>query len=291
MTPRMTPSSTTHEPTRALAHVSGLDLAPFRPDHVAERIRRALDREGVASVEALVRLLGSRSGRESAVPPLRRRPGLRPVPRPAAVRPSRARGAAAARELRRTDSRLVRGLRGRLRALLAMLLERRSALGGARLLGSDLLGENIEAAARGVYGDVAVPDALRARVRFERRDIVRAGAPPGAWHVVLCRNVAIYLEPSARRRLHATLADALACGGTLLLGRSARSRSRASPVPARRFVSTCRSWRRSPRRAREPVDRSFSPPRTRDACPPERGRRGTLNRGWTPRASVPMTDA
>jgi chemotaxis protein methyltransferase CheR len=39
---------------------------------------------------------------------------------------------------------------------------------------------------------------------------------------VLCRNVAIYLAPEARDRLHRALAGALAPGGVLLLGRSER---------------------------------------------------------------------
>ena len=39
---------------------------------------------------------------------------------------------------------------------------------------------------------------------------------------MLCRNVAIYLEPGARRRLYATLVAALSARGILLLGRSER---------------------------------------------------------------------
>jgi chemotaxis methyl-accepting protein methylase len=42
------------------------------------------------------------------------------------------------------------------------------------------------------------------------------------WHLVVCRNVAIYLTSVAKRRLHEALAGALAAGGLLLLGRSER---------------------------------------------------------------------
>ena len=57
-------------------------------------------------------------------------------------------------------------------------------------------------------------------MRWERRDLLHEGAPPGRWDVVLCRNVAIYLTRDARDGLHATLAGALAPGGVLLVGRS-----------------------------------------------------------------------
>jgi chemotaxis protein methyltransferase CheR len=59
-------------------------------------------------------------------------------------------------------------------------------------------------------------------MRWERRDLAADGPPPGRWRLVLCRNVAIYLEPGARRRLYTTLAAALSVRGILLLGRSER---------------------------------------------------------------------
>jgi len=67
-----------------------------------------------------------------------------------------------------------------------------------------------------------MPDSVRARVRWEQRDIVSAGAPAGSWRLILCRNLAIYLAPDAKRALHETLAGALAPGSVLLLGRSER---------------------------------------------------------------------
>jgi chemotaxis protein methyltransferase CheR len=67
-----------------------------------------------------------------------------------------------------------------------------------------------------------MPDSVRARVRWEQRDIVSAGAPAGSWRLILCRNLAIYLAPDAKRALHETLAAALAPGGVFLLGRTER---------------------------------------------------------------------
>ncbi len=104
----------------------------------------------------------------------------------------------------------------------AIVLQRLGALERAHLLGSDLLEENLAEARRGVVEGVAIEPELRARCRWERRDLTRDGAPPGAWRLVLCRNLAIYLAPAARHALHETLAGSLAPGGVLLLGRSER---------------------------------------------------------------------
>jgi len=105
---------------------------------------------------------------------------------------------------------------------LAIVLQRLGALERAHLLGSDLLEENLAEARRGTFDGVAIAPELRARCRWERRDLTRDGAPPGAWRLVLCRNLAIYLAAEARHALHETLAGSLAPGGVLLLGRSER---------------------------------------------------------------------
>jgi len=105
---------------------------------------------------------------------------------------------------------------------LAIVLQRLGALERAHLLGSDLLEENLAEARRGEFDGVSIAAELHARCRWERRDLTRDGAPPGAWRLVLCRNLAIYLAPAARHALHETLARALAPGGVLLLGRSER---------------------------------------------------------------------
>jgi chemotaxis protein methyltransferase CheR len=69
---------------------------------------------------------------------------------------------------------------------------------------------------------MSFPTALRRRIRWERRDLLRDGATPGKWRLILCRNLAIYLAPRPKQILHERLAKALALGGVLLLGRSER---------------------------------------------------------------------
>lgn len=102
----------------------------------------------------------------------------------------------------------------------AKLLERANALQRAYLLGSDVLAANLRAAAAQCGPEASHP--LRARVRWEQRDVVVAPTPPGRWRLILCRNLAIYLRPEWRDALHGKLAAALARGGMLMLGRSER---------------------------------------------------------------------
>ena len=59
-------------------------------------------------------------------------------------------------------------------------------------------------------------------MRWDLRDLSADGPPAGRWRLVLCRNVAIYLEPDARHRLYETLVASLSDRGILLLGRSER---------------------------------------------------------------------
>lgn len=213
----------------ALSHAVGLDLDAYRVEHVAERVRRALERERVPSVEELARLLAtdvaakarfrrsvavSVSGlfRDSAQFDLLERTLLPPI----VARPGRvsvwSAGCADGSEL----------------YSVAIVLDRLGALDRSLLLGSDVLEENLAAAGAGVYGDVTICERLRLRARWERRDLVRDGAPPGKWRLILCRNVAIYLSPVAKQALHETLARSLFTGGILLLGRSERLTTPAS---------------------------------------------------------------
>jgi chemotaxis protein methyltransferase CheR len=55
-------------------------------------------------------------------------------------------------------------------------------------------------------------------LRWERRDLLREPPPPGAFDLVLCRNVTIYFEPPAQRAVYVKLAAALQPGGVLMLG-------------------------------------------------------------------------
>lgn len=206
-----------------LSQASGLELASYRMRHVDECIRRASAQESVADVSELARRLRSDSGahlrfrrlvavsvsglfRDPAQFDLLERellPQLLDDGRRLAVWSA---GCANGSEL----------------YSVAILLERMEALEQAFLLGSDLLRENLAEARRGVYGSVTISTALRARVRWEQRDLVRDGAPGGGFRLVLCRNVAIYLTEAAKALLHERLVSALALGGVLLLGRSER---------------------------------------------------------------------
>jgi chemotaxis protein methyltransferase CheR len=207
----------------ALSRATGLNLAAYRAEHVTERIRRALDREAIADLPGLVRLLMADAAARSrfrrsvaiSVTGLFRDPGqfelLERELLPALLA-----------EERRLTAWSAGCANGSELYSVATVLERLGALEGSRLLGSDVLEENLTAARHGIYGDVHVAERLRARVRWEQRDVTLDGAPPGRWRLVLCRNLAIYLAPPARRDLHRLLAGSLAPGGLLMLGRSER---------------------------------------------------------------------
>jgi chemotaxis methyl-accepting protein methylase len=105
---------------------------------------------------------------------------------------------------------------------IAVLLERLGALDRGLLVGSDLLDENLALARAGEYQAVTFSPELRSRLRWERRDLLRDGPLPGKWRLILCRNLAIYLGPEAKRTLHRRLVGALADDGFLMLGRSER---------------------------------------------------------------------
>ena len=211
------------EPARALARACGLELAAYRNDHVAERIRRALERERVEDVGALTRLLVADRAARSR------------FRRSVAVSASGLfRDPAQFDLLERELLPALLSARQRLRIwsagcadgselyTVAILLDRLGALERGFLLGSDLLEENLAKAKAGVYGEISISKELRAHTRWERRDLVLEDPPPGKWNLVLCRNVAIYLSPKAKRGLHERLARALASTGLLMLGRSER---------------------------------------------------------------------
>jgi chemotaxis protein methyltransferase CheR len=98
------------------------------------------------------------------------------------------------------------------------MLRRLGALGGSRLIGSDLLDERVGQARRGSVVSETVRREARDTLFWERRDLLREPAPRGAFDLVLCRNVAIYFERPAQQAVHAKLAGALRWGGVLMLG-------------------------------------------------------------------------
>ena len=204
-----------------LERVSGLPLGSFRDEHVNEQVARACRRFEVADAGALARVLRTDD--------VARRRFRR------AVAISHTGMSRDPHQFELLEHELLPRLLaggGRISAWsagcsdgselysLAILLERLGALDRALLLGSDLLEENIATAQVGAFDGVT--DAVRARVRFEQRDLVADDPPPGRWRLVVCRNVAIYMGPEARKRLHATLVAAMARRAILLLGRSER---------------------------------------------------------------------
>lgn len=130
---------------------------------------------------------------------------------------------------------------------LAIALERRRAcipVPGCTILGVDMSPESIRRARRGRYsswslravqedvrrrffrpdsGAFQLRDDIRGAVSFEERNLLEEDPcfwAPGAFDVILCRNVGIYLSVRALRALAARFARALAPGGLLLLGSS-----------------------------------------------------------------------
>jgi chemotaxis protein methyltransferase CheR len=125
----------------------------------------------------------------------------------------------------------------------AILLAERGLLGPARgqLWGIDCRSAAIAAATRGVYAEGALSglptawrelyfegaaggrriiEPLRAACRWETGDAF--SSPERQVDLLLCRNLAIYLEPEATRELWVTCASRLRNGGVLVVGKAER---------------------------------------------------------------------
>jgi chemotaxis methyl-accepting protein methylase len=122
---------------------------------------------------------------------------------------------------------------------------------GVDLVGTDCRPEALDRAAAGAFDPAAVKGvppallrryfsfdgecyrvqrALRAAVRWRCADAL-AAPEPGPWDLVLCRNVAIYLQPEAAAALWASLAAVLRPGGALVPGKAERPLGVAGIVP------------------------------------------------------------
>lgn len=209
------------EDISVLSRASGIPLVAYRPDHVGPQVERALRATGTNSPDELARLLTSseairtRFRRAIAISVTSRfrdpeqfdqlETDLLPIlaKRPGSLRIWSA-GCADGSEL----------------YSLAEVLERNGLLERSTLLGSDLLWENIELARGRQVPDVSV--SIRARVRWEQRDLVNEDLPAPAWSLILCRNLAICLRRTERDQLHRHLSAALGHESFLILGRSER---------------------------------------------------------------------
>jgi chemotaxis methyl-accepting protein methylase len=136
----------------------------------------------------------------------------------------------------------------------AMLLAELNALDACELLGTDCREEALGCAAAGRFGPCILrglsaerlerftfPDGddrsavaagqrrvnqnLRAVARWRRGNLI-AGSEAGPWDLVLCRNMAMYLQPLAAKRLWRGLVSSIRPGGLLVLGKAER------PCPA-----------------------------------------------------------
>lgn len=124
-----------------------------------------------------------------------------------------------------------------------IVLERMGALDRAELVGTDLDQEAIEKARQGLYTPhevQALPpetleayfrtdgnrhrftgEAIMAKTRFECQNLLTA-PPERDCHLVLCRNVVIYLNDESKRVLYQAFREALVPGGVLFVGNTER---------------------------------------------------------------------
>lgn len=122
----------------------------------------------------------------------------------------------------------------------AMLLADSGQLGRCELLGTDCRAEAVEQARRGAFEPASMATLepeWRERFfeRSGRQAVVRGGLrwatkwkcadllsalEPGPWHLILWRNMAIYLEPPAAARIWRQLAEQLEPGGYLVCGKA-----------------------------------------------------------------------
>lgn len=135
---------------------------------------------------------------------------------------------------------------------IAILLAEMNMLDGAYLLGTDCRPQAIARARAGRYAaallrDVPQPwidryfvrsgdtwqvnDDMRRRVQWRSGDVTSI-IEPGAWDVILCRNMAMYLRPEISGQLWQRMEQALRPGGFLILGKAERpiGTNRLSPV-------------------------------------------------------------
>ena len=138
---------------------------------------------------------------------------------------------------------------------------------------------------------IVVHEELRERVNFERRNLAEAGALQTApqYHLILCRNLFIYLDAAARAELAESLAGALLPGGRLVLGTADRVEELAAlfaPLrPPASFAFTRRTEATTPER-RRPSAKSI--PRLNAVVAP-RVQRPAVKSGPATEPAAPLT--
>lgn len=134
---------------------------------------------------------------------------------------------------------------------IAMLLAERGAVQRSTLLGTDCRADAIARARDGRYDTASlkgVPAPFLGRyfaphgAAWQIHPFLRASTQwrtgnalctpePGSWDLILCRNMAIYLQPEAAGRLWARLGESLRPGGILVTGKAERPYGAAGLVP------------------------------------------------------------
>lgn len=125
----------------------------------------------------------------------------------------------------------------------AMLLAELGLLDRSELLGTDCRPEAVAAAREGWYDEsrikglgpdrvkrffsrrrhrLRVAETLRAAARWQIADLLDDRRATGDWDMILCRNVAIYLEPTAATAMWCSLAGRLRPEGVLVVGKAER---------------------------------------------------------------------
>lgn len=125
----------------------------------------------------------------------------------------------------------------------AMLLAESGGLHRATLLGTDCRAEAIARAREGCYDPASVRNLpqpylgryltfsaagwhvhayLRTVIQWRTGNVMRT-PEPGTWDLILCRNLAIYMQTAATRRLWAQVEQSLRPGGILVLGKAERA--------------------------------------------------------------------
>src|SRR5689334_18360507 len=173
----MAPTTTRESPAdhafNSLSSASGLTLHAYKRDHVAGRIQRSLERERLGHTDDLIALVRRDA---SARARFRRMLAISVTGR--------------FRDPRQFDllsEKILPDLLGRVDTLrvwsagcstgqeltsVGMLVDHLGALDRARLLGSDVLAENIEIARAGSLDGVPGTPAIAARCRWEVRDLI-----------------------------------------------------------------------------------------------------------------------
>lgn len=126
---------------------------------------------------------------------------------------------------------------------LAMLLKEGRGGGPVEILGTDINARVLHDARGGQFGEFSLRNtperyreayfrrqgggyllapAVRELVRFQQLNLLHAAGriPRNQFHAIFCRNVLIYFDLTAKRRVIQTLTEALRPGGVLLVGRS-----------------------------------------------------------------------